>query len=275
MSKLHIISLGAGVQSTTMALMAAHGEITPMPDAAIFADTGAEPRAVYDHLEWLMSGNVLPFPVHVVTAGNIVDGLRKMADAGEAFRGRAPVAPFYTTGKNGTAAPLRRQCTGHYKVEPINRWLRRALGAGFRERLPKGAHATVWMGISTDEIYRVKPSQEPWVTRKYPLIDARVSRGDCFEWMAAHGYPRPPRSACTFCPYHSDNEWRNIRDNDPAGWAEAMVVDATIRPGFRSTRNEVFLHRSLVPLGQVDFRTKEDEGQLSMFNDECEGMCGV
>ncbi len=68
---LHLLSLGAGVQSTTMALMAAHGEITPMPSAAIFADTQGEPAAVYEHLKWLMSPNVLPFPVHVVTAGNL------------------------------------------------------------------------------------------------------------------------------------------------------------------------------------------------------------
>lgn len=58
-TKLRILSLGAGVQSTTLALMAAHGEIGPMPDAAIFADTGNEPDAVYDHLQWLMSPNVL------------------------------------------------------------------------------------------------------------------------------------------------------------------------------------------------------------------------
>ena len=31
----HIISLGAGVQSSTMALMAACGELMPMPVAAI------------------------------------------------------------------------------------------------------------------------------------------------------------------------------------------------------------------------------------------------
>ena len=41
-SPIHIISLGAGVQSSTMALMAACGEITPMPQCAIFADTQAE-----------------------------------------------------------------------------------------------------------------------------------------------------------------------------------------------------------------------------------------
>jgi hypothetical protein len=41
---LTVLSLGAGVQSSTMALMAAKGEIIPMPDCAIFADTGAEPK---------------------------------------------------------------------------------------------------------------------------------------------------------------------------------------------------------------------------------------
>ncbi len=73
--RLRALSLGAGVQSTTLALMAAHGEIGPMPDCAIFADTGWEPQAVYDHLAWLMSPNVLPFPVHIVSDGNIREQL--------------------------------------------------------------------------------------------------------------------------------------------------------------------------------------------------------
>ena len=68
---LRALSLGAGVQSTTLALMAAQGEISPMPDCAIFADTQSEPKAVYEHLSWLMSPNVLPFPVHVETLGNL------------------------------------------------------------------------------------------------------------------------------------------------------------------------------------------------------------
>jgi len=63
------ISLGAGVQSSTMALMAAHAEITPMPEAAIFADTQDEPKSVYRWLEWLTGK--LPFPVHIVTQGHL------------------------------------------------------------------------------------------------------------------------------------------------------------------------------------------------------------
>lgn len=84
---IHVISLGAGVQSTTMALMAAHGEIKPMPDVAIFADTQWEPKAVYDHLDWLGSPNVLPFPIKRVTAGNLRQAImdrRVMSELGQA-----------------------------------------------------------------------------------------------------------------------------------------------------------------------------------------------
>ena len=49
-----VLSLGAGVQSSCLALMAERGEYgLSKPDFAIFADTGWEPPAVYEHLEWL------------------------------------------------------------------------------------------------------------------------------------------------------------------------------------------------------------------------------
>ena len=70
-SVITVLSLGAGVQSSTLALMAAHGEVTPMPDCAIFADTGWEPKAVYDWLDWLEPQ--LPFQVTRVANGNIYD----------------------------------------------------------------------------------------------------------------------------------------------------------------------------------------------------------
>ena len=58
---LVVISLGAGVQSSTMALMAANGEL-PKPDCAIFADTGNEPKAVYTYLDFLKK--ILPYPIY-------------------------------------------------------------------------------------------------------------------------------------------------------------------------------------------------------------------
>ena len=279
---LNILSLGAGVQSTTMALMAAHGEITPMPDCAIFADTGAEPAAVYRYLEWLASGNVLPFPVEIVQKGNIEADTFASVRGLQRSRGRSASAPFFTTGQDGRAAPLRRQCTSEYKIEPINRRLREMMGAGKGVRLKKGSQAIVWIGISTDEVYRVKPAQEWWQERRWPLIEHRMNRWDCLEWLKRNDYPEPPRSACTFCPYRSNAEWRRLRDEAPDDFAKAVKLDDAIRPGFNSRvegdkrTGELYLHRSLTPLKDVDFSTEaERAGQADLFGEECEGMCGV
>lgn len=279
---LEVISLGAGVQSTTMALMAAHGEIEPMPDAAIFADTGAEPADVYEHLTWLMSPNVLSFPVHIVRAGNIIDDTRAALSGGRHKKGRAATAPFFALSKRGDAAPLRRQCTDAYKTDPINAWLRERLGYKPRQRIPKDRPlARVWLGISLDEIYRMKPSRLEWIERRHPLIEHEMTRWDCRQWLKRHEYPDAPRSACTICPYRSNEEWRHLRESDPAGWAEAVAIDKAIRCGFRrlndpdTSTGELWLHRSMQPLDEVDLRTHAERGQPDLWSAECEGICGL
>jgi hypothetical protein len=260
--KLRVISLGAGVQSTTMALMAAHGEIGPMPDCAIFADTGWEPAAVYEHLDRLEAA--LPFPVYRVTAGNLrADILARSNTTG----GRVAAVPWYMRMANGDDAMGRRQCTKEYKLRPIQREVVRQM-----DGRPKGG-TEMWVGISTDEVMRCRPSRVQYITNRYPLIERRLNRNDCLRWLERHGYSQPPKSACIGCPFHSDAHWRALRENADE-WADAIEVDTAIRkqPGFRG---EQYMHRSLKPLAEVDLSTAEDHGQLNLFNNECEGMCGV
>lgn len=265
---IRILSLGAGVQSTTMALMAAHGEIGPMPDCAIFADTGAEPKPTYEYLKWLSSDNVLPFPVRVVRGGNIKDDLISgLNSTGQRFAS----IPFFTL-HNGKAGMGRRQCTKEYKLQPIQREVRRMLDG----KRPVGA-VEMWIGISTDEIIRMKPSRVKYITNRWPLIEKRMSRSDCLAWLDRNCYPKPPKSACTFCPYRSDSGWINMKEHDKESFEEAVYVDKAIKLNGTSRRMkaELFLHRSLKPLDQVDFRSDSELGQIDMFNNECEGMCGV
>ncbi len=261
-SLLHILSLGAGVQSTVMALMAARGEITPMPDAAIFADTGWEPKAVYEHLWWLCS--VLPFPVHVVSKGNIQTDLIASMSSAKKF---ASIPYFTADGGMG-----RRQCTKEYKLYPIRDKAKELLGWPPGKRIPKGT-IRMWIGISTDEATRVKPSSVGYIENIWPLIDAGMSRHSCLEWFSER-YPARvlAKSACIGCPYHNDALWRDMKLNDPESFADAVETDAGMRQGMRQAE---YMHRSLKPLGEVDFRNLEDHGQLNMFNNECEGMCGV
>ncbi|CDN95775.1 MULTISPECIES: hypothetical protein [Agrobacterium] len=296
--RLRVLSLGAGVQSTTLALLAAHGEIGPMPDCAIFADTGWEPKPVYEHLAWLSSPNVLPFPIHIVSAGDLRADLiagahgARWASIPAFTRNVTPAGtelPVYDEDDNGNlvvvgsrilptdqigVGMIRRQCTGDYKIVPIRRKVRELLGIA-RRRSPASPVAEQWLGISLDEALRMKPSFETWQINRWPLIERGMTRRDCLHWLERHGYPLPPKSACIGCPFHSDDHWRHMRDHDPEAWADAVSVDATIRTGFRGIRGEVYLHRSAVPLDQANLSTPADHGQLDLWPNECEGMCGV
>jgi len=226
---LHVISLGAGVQSTTMALMAAHGEIEPMPDRALFADTGWEPQRVYAHLKWLMSPNVLPFPVEIVSNGNIRTALTTDKP------GRYAAVPFFLKQNDrGERGMGRRQCTHEYKLKPLMWRQRELLGKGRRQRITPGSCVT-WIGISTDEAIRMKPATAAWQTNRWPLIEKRLSRNDCLQWLKRHGYPIPPKSSCIGCPFHGDAHWREMRDNAPEEFADAVRSTATSAPAARSS----------------------------------------
>lgn len=263
------ISLGAGVQSSVMALMAKHGELTPMPDFAVFADTQAEPAHVYAWLDWLE--DQLPFPVHRVTKGDLREAV---LTGGSGSRFASP--PFYTSNEHGEREGLlRRQCTREYKVEPIEKKLRELAGYESRQRIPPGT-VEQWIGISLDEIQRMKDARTKWIVNRWPLIEKRMTRLHCLEWMRDHGYNElPQKSACTFCPYHDDATWQKMRDDDPASFEDACRIDDAVRSGFDKTTQQLYLHRSLIPLRDVDFtRPDVDQAQFD-FMDECDGMCGV
>jgi len=258
----HILSLGAGVQSSTMALMFAKGELTPMPDAAIFADT-AEPQSVYDWLNYLEGE--LPFPIYRVIHG---DGLLDHVETGIKDKKFIQV-PFFD--EKGIGA---RQCTNIYKIRPINKKIREICGYKPRQRI-KEVVATVYIGISFDEIQRMKESREKYVKHAWPLIDRRMHRLDCRKWLKDNGYPDPPRSACWFCPFRNKKDWRELKMNDPLEWDKAVDLDKRIR-NTGSKGQEVYLHSSLKPLDEVDLYTDEEKGQHTFdFLSECQGMCGV
>lgn len=267
---LRVLSLGAGVQSSTIALMMAHGEIEP-PDVAIFADTQAEPAAVYRHLESLRTK--LPFPVEIVSAGSLTDEILQ-ASRGEGQNTGRP--PFYVRNADGSSGILRRQCTGDYKIGVIRQRVRELLGVQPRKRVPADRHVTQVIGISLDEAGRMKISQDKWCTHEYPLVDRRLNRWDCIRWLERHGYAIPTKSACVFCPYRRVAEWRRLRDESPDDFAKAVEIDRAIRaPEYVRRVGRCYVHNSMVPLDQVDLSTDQERGQPNLWDDECDGMCGV
>lgn len=283
------LSLGAGVQSSTLALMAAKGELPERykPECAFFSDTGAEPASVYVWLDWLE--RQLPFPVHRVSGGHLQrDSLRLRTNQTNGRRYWKGMVPFFVRKPDGGVGLLHRKCTANYKITPLARAVRKHLGAEALKawRKAKRADPSIpkpalgLMGISRDEVVRMKPSTDPVIELAWPLIDLGMRRSDCLDWMERNGYPRPPRSACVFCPYHSREEWKRLKNEEPAEFDRAVLFEADSQDIARNceiTEGIPFLSRELKPLSEIDF--DKPDRQMNLFGDgftaECEGMCGV
>jgi hypothetical protein len=279
--KRRILNLGAGTQSSVLLVMADRGEIEPV-EVAVFADTQAEPQEVYDHLNWLEKQ--VRIPVARVTMGNLE------TDTIEFRRGsdkRHSSIPLFVLNPDGTRGMARRQCTYQYKIRPIERYIRREiLGLKPRQRIPKGTIVEQVFGISFDERSRCKNGKgDPaWMKRDYPLVDRMLNRQQVIE-VAERWFPGRefPRSACVFCPFKPDSEWKRMRDRFPSEWRRAVQFDHDIRSGVQAgsrkmLRGKPFIHDSLKPLDEADLRSDDERaGQLTLYGlvNECEGMCGV
>ena len=277
MKVLNILSLGAGVQSTTVLLMSCIGQL-PKMDAAIFADVGWEPKEVYRHLAWLTEFAAMHgIKIIQVKHGDLRADALVSQVRGRSTQGRRWASmPMYTKDKAGNIGMIRRQCTGEYKIFPIQKKIRELIGLKPKQRGPKEIAVRQYFGISWDEIGRMRDPEKKWIENVYPLIDMRMTRQSCLDWLEKNGFPLAPRSACIGCPFHSDAEWQKIKD-DPEQWLDAVEFDEQIG-NCGGMRGQMFLHRSCKPLKEIDFRSRDVRGgqpQLTFENSECTGMCGV
>ena len=250
--------------------MACKGEVGPRPDAVIFADVGDEAPTTMRHLSWL-EGEIArqtngQMATHRVTGrGRLSDEFTKRNDPDcKDFAS----APFFMS----SGGRAQRQCTRHFKIDPMRRLQRSLLGYRPRQRIP-AASVEVWIGISVAEVVRAGASWDEWSSNRYPLLELGMRRSDCKAWLVASGYEVPPKSACTFCPYRTDAEWRWLQQNDPEAWAEALHIDDLVRSSPRM-KSRSYLHRSLKPLAEVDLSTAEERGQGNMLM-VCEAGCGL
>lgn len=256
---LKVLSLGAGVQSSTL-LYKMLNESMEMADVAIFADTGNEPKEVYDHLEKLKKISKGKLDLHVVNNGNIID------DVNENYI----KMPVYSRNEKDKLSIGMRQCTKDYKLVPIMKKVREILDV----KKLRNKKILMMMGISKDEIQRVNTPKNDYLFHYYPLIAMDMDRQDCLDYLSKNGYDKPPRSACIVCPYHSNEEWLDMKNNKPDEWKFAVDFDKRIRNLQNKKNLTNFIHWSGVSLDRVDLEKTSKHYQATM-GDECEGMCGV
>jgi hypothetical protein len=274
----HVLNLGAGVQSTTLFLLACDGRFRF--DLAVFADTGEEPAAVYRHLAHLRTLDGPPILIRSV--GRLGDDLiRGRNSTGQRFAS----IPAYTRAPDGRVGMVRRQCTKEYKIDVVNRAIRRELlGLKPRQHIPRGVTISHYFGISTDEAGRAERAKKRFADLRhtaavYPLIDMGWSRTDCVGYLRQKLPYEVPKSACVFCPYRTNQSWLHLRQTDPEGWHRAVEIDDALRADgsvvTRGFRQQLYLHRLCRPLAHIDFSALVPNTLDPMTTGECLGQCGT
>lgn len=257
--KINIISLGGGRQSSFMLIKALEGYFDFKPDYAVFADTQSEPKYVILQLQAL-SSYVLKnfnFKINIVTSGNLIQDTINYCSK---EKKNSISLPLWTA-PNG--APMHRQCTDYYKIRAIRRFIRSTVG-----KVP----VRLWIGISLDEMERIKLSSVSYIENYYPLVHYRIKIDEILNYFSSHSTLKFSKSSCSVCPYHSDSFWQRFKLQFPNEFDDVCRFDDTIRhvPNYNF---ESYLHRSLLPLRDIDFSFKP-----SLFPElieDCSGMCGL
>jgi hypothetical protein len=273
-----VLSWGVGMQSTVLGVKSALGQLERL-DAIITADTLWERRATYEvrdfYMRWFADHDL---PVYIVSAGSVLEqGAREHVHI-----------PFWTA--NG--GPLGRQCTVHFKIEPIRRKTRELLGLHpSNPPHPKKNAVESWVGFSMDELQRAKGSDVAYICQRWPLLEHTMSRQDCERFLIGLGLPIPVKSACIGCPYRSALDWVEMAEQAPEEFEQACKFDEENRHnplksdgstetalyifkdagGHPRPLREAFLDGTLQRMAERQRRAARD--QLALF-DLADAMCG-
>jgi hypothetical protein len=262
---MRVLSLGWGKQSFGLAVMAALGEIEPV-DFVVHSDTTHERTATYEFArKWTPWLEERGLRVITTSDNKAASKIRTVNEHGTVF------CPVFTSNGSNIRGQLNRSCTQRWKIAPMRRVISAELDKRGLKKKP-GA-VTQLIGISLDEFQRMRVSDTKYLVNEYPLVDMRMSRHDCEQYLRRHNIEIPPRSVCVFCPYQRPREWRWLKENYPQDWNKAVEIDTLLRKA--RPPYDLYICDQRKPLPECDFSTPEDEGQLRLFEICEEGYCFV
>ena len=245
---MRTFSFGAGVQSTAVLVLQAQGRLPEPYDAFLFANVGEDS----EHPDTLRYYREIHVP-YAKKHGIPLHELRRIKRDGteETLMGRltkegSRSLPIPIRMSNG--APGTRSCTADFKIRVIRKWQRQH---GSSRENP----AVCGLGISMDEIQRARTdSGFDDQTLEYPLLDHKppLRRIDCYKIIEEAGLPKPPRSACYFCPFHSMDAWRTLKRETPDLFAKSVDLEHLLNKRRAMLgKDKVWLTRHARPLDQV------------------------
>lgn len=223
------------------------------PDLAVIADTERERSTTWEYMERWTKPRLAAIGV---TLHRVLKSKYATVDLWGGKDGNSLLIPAFTN-QSGEVGKLPTLCSNEWKLRVIQRWATKEHGV---------EAATFWMGMSTDELQRVKQGRGKWMKR-YPLIELKMNRGDCIAFVLKNGLPMPVRSSCWMCPNHRENEWKDEREHAPRDFIKAIHFEREIQ----KRDPHAWLHAECKPLHQVDFDPKNEV----LFGNCDSGLCFV
>lgn len=271
---MKILSCGAGMQSTALALISCaqvHSEVrypqVPRYDAIIYCDLGIEPAWVPEQVKFIERAcREAGIPFYILQSNLYQDYMRNFGTS------RVSAMPFWTlNADNEPGKIMRRACTIDYKIVMIQKFVRYYL-LGYRPRQwlrseDAGTHE-LHIGFSAEEQTRSFPSRNKMFENKYPLIEMGWERKDTYRYNLEEWGLDSKASACLICPFHKNYFFQHIKHHFPADYDSVVRFDDMLEQRQPHTKimNRIFLSRSrkqirdLSPTDCDDAQTFEYQG---------------
>lgn len=232
---MKILSFGAGMQSTALALMSCENAIrktnpyplVPIYDAVIFCDLGLEPTWVKEQMEFTRRScesagiffKVLETPLY--------------HDFVQNFGERRTVSiPWWTLRSDGHKSKMPRNCTIDYKVNEISKYVRwELLGYNRGQHLkPEDYKAhEMHMGFSAEESRRCGENPNKLFVNHFPLVEMGMTRADSYKYILEVWGLDTKASACAFCPFHRNYFFQYLKENDNEVYNAVIGIDNLLR----------------------------------------------
>lgn len=220
-------SCGGGVQSSAIAGLIIQGKL-PKPDYAVMVDVGYEKTSSWENVHNIL----IPALTRVGVSLQVIRTLDYRDNDLFDPQGHC-VLPAYQV-RDGKVIRFHTHCSGSWKLKVAMRWMRE-----------QGLNRVVgWVGISTDEARRKRPSPAKWYTLDYPLLSLGLSRLDCHRVLWEMGWNNVRHTSCYICPQQSNEQWLYTAARYPDDWARAVALEQSIRGRDAS----LTLHHSAMPL---------------------------
>jgi len=252
--KERFLSYGAGMQTFALLVMAEHGDIEI--DEVVFADTGAEHPETYDHIEkvakpicdrigisfttvrmeksvddisGLNAEELANYKKMLATTSEIESRTERIAARSRYNEANGIPKRTVTSLRDEMMArrrvpsinPSTRWCTSDAKIEPIYKGFVRPAQARGEYVKP----ATAIIGLGYEELTRMYDPHLSEYVVEYPLIERKMKRQDCVDYVHRHGYESPPKSGCYFCPFQGRDQWKQLRKDHPDLFRDAMALE--------------------------------------------------